>query len=109
MRGISRTVIARDASGRVEDAACTGASARWTELEGHHERARTSTDSAAAVDAVRREFCAGCPAIAACRNWAEIEQYDGLAAGAVYSGGRVMPDGWIAGRPGRRGQEKAAS
>lgn len=112
MRDMSRDVIARDASGRVEEAACRGAGSRWTELEARHEAARTSTSSAAVVNAARKEFCFGCQALAACHSWAEIEQYDGLAAGAAYSRGRVMPAEWISGRPGRpgrRGQEQAAS
>lgn len=109
MRDMSRNVLARDASSRVDEAACRGQGEKWTELEARHENARTAKSSAVVVNTARKEFCFGCPALAACSRWAEIEQYDGLAAGAAYSRGTAMPTDWISNRPGRRSREKAAS
>lgn len=98
MRPMSQVVLARQASWHLADANCAGAAGQWAQWEAQHMRASTRRRAAAAVrDAAA--LCRDCPALAACADWAETEQYTGLAAGAVYENGRRRSDGWVAPGP----------
>lgn len=101
MRGISREVLARSATQQVRDAQCAAAGARWNVLEASHDKATSPVESSEIVRKVRSEFCDSCPALAACEQWAQTEQYTGLAAGAAYANGKCKPVAWVSRRPGR--------
>jgi len=98
MRPMSRVVLARQASWQLADANCAGAAGQWAQWEAEHHRASTSLQAAAAVRAAAA-LCRDCPALAACADWAEPEQYTGLAAGTMYENGRRRPEGWLAPGP----------
>lgn len=108
MKRQSRDVLAADAASRIVDANCGDESEAWNALEARHEEANFPPPSAAVVDDARKRFCDGCPAFAACAQWAEAEQYTGLAAGAAYLRGERKPARWVSRRSGRPVLEQAS-
>lgn len=66
---------------------CKGESAWWVSIEIDHELARTpGAARAAATPAL--QMCTACPVLELCDQWAEAEQYTGLAAGYAWVNGR---------------------
>ena len=82
MRGIDRQVLARDASAALVAAACKEQRDLWNRYEDEHAAAVTK-EQARKVAGPLLEVCAPCPIIQACRRWAEVDQYPGIAAGAA--------------------------
>lgn len=87
MRGISRQILARDAAAQLKQAACRGSAALWTRHERAHEQAQTR-DEADQVALGALVLCDACPVVSLCQEWASIEAYTGLAAGAAWLNGR---------------------
>jgi hypothetical protein len=106
VRPMSRETLARDAALRlaVSDipiGACAGQGRTWSSLEHEHRQARTESATRALIEGVRRDFCDTCPALLACGQWAQVQAYTGLAAGAAYEKGKRKEATWVVG-PGRR-------
>ena len=40
-------------------------------------------------------ICGTCPVLEACRDWASIDQYTGIAGGAAWVEGREKPAYWV--------------
>lgn len=108
MKRQSRNILAADATSRINDANCRDESGAWNALEARHEEVNFPPSSAEVVAAARKRFCDGCPAFTACAQWAEAEQYTGLAAGAAYLRGERKPATWVSRRSGRPGLEQAS-
>lgn len=66
---------------------CKGQSAWWVSIEIDHELARTACAARAAATPAL-QMCAGCPVLELCDQWAEVEQYTGLAASYAWVNGR---------------------
>lgn len=65
----------------------------WGVAERDHGAAMTKwTARVAAAPAI--EMCTGCPALAHCAEWAEIDRYTGLAAGKAWIDGGPRPAEW---------------
>jgi hypothetical protein len=92
MRPTFMAFRARQLTVQITDAACKGTGQWWSEQEANHCDATTPT---AAVEAASPALalCARCPKIdqAFCAERAELDDYTGLAAGAVYLNGRALP------------------
>lgn len=91
MRPLSREALARQEAAKLAAATvptgdCAGRGARITELEAEHRRGG-AVGALGAVAQLRAEFCHDCPALLACANWAAVQEYTGLAAGAAYVDG----------------------
>jgi hypothetical protein len=107
MRPLSRETLAREAAARLAvsrlaEGGCAGQGTTWSELEQRHRRARTETAAREVVDEIRHDFCGGCPALLGCGQWAQVQRYTGLAAGAAYEAGVRKEATWAVGPPGRR-------
>lgn len=88
MRGISRVVLARDAAAYLGDGACRELGQMWNQ----HERvlaAAGDVDEQAKAAAARPllEVCGTCPVRQSCREWAELDDYTGVAGGVVLVNG----------------------
>lgn len=94
MRGIDRQVLARDASAALVAAACKEQRDLWNRYEDEHAAAVTKEQARAAAEPLL-EVCAPCPIIQACRRWAEVDQYTGIAAGAAWLNGQERPVHWV--------------
>jgi hypothetical protein len=100
--------LAREAASRLavsqlaDGGACAGQGSTWSALESRHRRARTEAAAREVVDVIRREFCTGCPALLGCGQWAQVQLYTGLAAGAPYEAGERKPATWVVRPSGRR-------
>jgi hypothetical protein len=106
MRPMSREVLARDAASRVAastmpEGRCAGQGDRWTQLEQRHRRAGAEK-AQDVIEEISRDFCHGCPARVGCAQWASVQQYTGLAAGAAYEEGERQDPVWSVPRSGRR-------
>lgn len=106
MRPLSREVLARDAASRLAAAsmpegACAGQGQKWTELERQHRRSRAA-QAHDVIEEIRRDFCDGCPARTGCAQWATVQQYTGLAAGAAYEQGERQEQTWSVPRARRK-------
>lgn len=107
MRPLSREMLAREAAARLAvslmaEGVCSGQGKAWSGLEKQHRRARTAAEARRVVDEIRRDFCGGCPALLGCGQWAQVQQYTGLAAGAAYEAGERKEAAWMVGPPGGR-------
>lgn len=105
MRPQSREVLARDAASRMvaatmPEGACAGQGEKWTQLEQQHRRSGAGK-AQAVVEQIRRDFCDGCPARVGCAQWASVQEYTGLAAGAAYELGERQDPAWSVPRSGR--------
>lgn len=87
MRPISKRHLARLLAYQLRDAACHGQGVWWSEQEAKVDQADSVTG---AVDAAAAaiSLCARCPVVDICAQRAEIDSYDGIAAGTVYHNGR---------------------
>lgn len=73
--------------------ACREHGQAWGVAERDHSAANTKwTARVAAAPAL--EMCIGCPALAQCAEWAEIDRYTGLAAGTAWIDGEPRPAEW---------------
>ena len=109
MRPLSREVLARENAARLTatrlldtgGAACEGHGATWSELEQRHRTVCTEAEARELIEEIRTRFCGGCPLRLGCAQWAQTQEYTGLAAGAAYEKGTRMDASWVV-RPGRR-------
>jgi hypothetical protein len=90
VRRLSRNVLARDATARIRPAACKEQSRLWTAAEAAHEAASTAGEAELAA-APALQFCADCPVMGVCAQWAEVDEYTGLAAGQAWVNGKPRP------------------
>jgi hypothetical protein len=92
MRPVSKAFLARQLTLAITHAACKGKGEWWSEHEADHSAATTPP---AAVEAAgpALDLCSRCPKIdqVLCAERAELDDYTGLAAGAVYLNGRALP------------------
>ncbi len=96
MRGISRTVLARDAAWKLDDGDCKELTERWAAWEKAYLAADTLTERARAL--VDPAFvCEQCPITTECADLAELSGYTGIAGGRAYRNGR--PDTYRARDP----------
>lgn len=87
MKGISRTVLARDLAAQLHYAAqCAGRKEFWTEHEQAWFAAPTRREAEQAAEPALA-ICAGCPVIDLCEAWAATDKYTGLAAGKMWRNG----------------------
>ena len=103
LQGKNRVVLARAAAAvLVEEAACRPDRQLWDRQEKLHAAARTCEAARAAAEPLV-EICATCPHQAGrCAEWAEVDQYTGIAAGRAWVNGKERPVHWIARQsPGR--------
>lgn len=94
MRGMDREVVARDEAARLYAAACKESRAVWDRQERLHAAARSQVVAAKAARPLLR-ICGGCPIVAECRSWAEVDRYTGIAAGAAWVNGVEKPTHWV--------------
>jgi hypothetical protein len=94
MRGIDRQVLARDASAALVAAACKGHQELWDRCEDEHAAATTKEQARRAAEPLV-ELCTSCPITQACRGWAEVDQYTGVAAGTAWLNGKPRPVHWV--------------
>lgn len=111
MRPLSREVLARNAASRMVAATmpvgeCVGRGAQWSELERRHRRSGQE-GAAAVIEEIRSDFCHSCPALLGCAQWASVQEYTGLAAGAAYELGQRQSVTWSVPRSG--GSRRKAS
>lgn len=66
--------------------ACARPNTGWSHAEAEHNRARNRKQALRAANKVS-DYCVTCPVVEACATWAELEEYDGLAAGAKWING----------------------
>jgi hypothetical protein len=89
---------AQSAAARLLAAACRGQSRLWAEQEHRHEFALTPADAVAAAEPLL-EFCIACPIVTECEQWAEAEEFDGIAAGSAWAAGDKRPVDWVRSQP----------
>lgn len=94
MKGIDRQVLAQDASAALVAAACKDRRDLWNLHEDEHAVATTKDQARRAAEPLL-EVCATCPIIQACRRWAEVDQYTGIAAGTAWLNGKPRPVHWV--------------
>ncbi|MEG9225245.1 hypothetical protein [Aeromicrobium sp. Sec7.5] len=108
LRLSSRDARAAEASARLDRASCVGREAEWAEVEHRWAEAR-SVDEAVEAAAPLIEICQGCPVLAACAQWAEIDRYTGVAGGRPLVRGVHRPYAWVHRRvPDREEQDAPA-
>lgn len=93
MRPISRRVLNQQqafAFTQADTAPCRGLGQWWSQREAAHNTARTPHDAEAAA-APALQLCSRCPIVDACAEFADVAEYTGLAAGAVYFDGVRSP------------------
>ena len=90
----NRAVLARHAAARLIAAACRDKRDLWNLQEHLHEQATTEDEAHAAADPLLR-ICANCRIVAACRDWASVDDYTGIAAGAAWVNGKQKPVEWV--------------
>lgn len=86
MRPISRSFLAQQLTHELAAAECRGQGDWWSEQEAGVEHASTAGDAAAAARAAIA-VCDHCPVWLVCAERAELDRYDGIAAGAIYRNG----------------------
>lgn len=92
VRGISRTVLATHAMNQIIDPACANDAALWSSLErGAPWRARGNPERLTTALRTIAPICSTCPALLACGQWAQTDEYSGFAAGAIYVDGERNP------------------
>lgn len=96
---MNRDVLARDAAARLDPAACREQQGLWDAQERAHETAATAAEAAHAAT-LALALCDGCPVSGWCAQWAEIDEYTGLAAGGAWVNGKPRPVHWVRGRSG---------
>lgn len=79
-------VRARAAAAALYAAACKEERVLWDTQERLHSEALTSTLAMQAAEPLLA-VCSSCPVRPACRTWAEVDGYTGIAAGASYVNG----------------------
>ena len=94
MRGIDRQVLARDASAALFAAACKEQRDLWNRCEEEHATAVTTGQARRAAEPLL-EVCGGCPIVPACRRWAEVDHYTGVAGGTAWLNGKERPVHWV--------------
>lgn len=87
-------VLAQDAAFKISDPACEHHGAAWNQAEAEHAAALTQRQAREAAEPLRR-ICQGCPALAACARWAQIDEYTGIAAATAWVNGRTRPLHWV--------------
>lgn len=110
---MSRAALARTAAAQLSAVgmplgACAGRSRLWSLLEWAHRRSSKPDEAAEVIAVIRGEFCDSCPALRACRNFAQTAGYTGLAAGKAYEEGQEQEPTWVAPRPGRVARRSAS-
>lgn len=94
MRSMSRTVLAIDAAWKLDAGACRGLGRFWSQHESRHGAAPNGQVAAEAA-APLLEVCATCPVLNLCEQWAQIDQYTGIAAGTAWVNGARKPPHWV--------------
>ncbi|WP_229053188.1 hypothetical protein [Aeromicrobium sp. Leaf350] len=94
LRPSTRDLLAASATAQLAGASCAGREIEWADGERSWTSARSaSTALAAAAPLV--DICEGCPVIAACATWAELDHYTGIAGGRPYVRGFPRPYAWV--------------
>lgn len=78
----------------------------WTRREVLHARATTREEAASATGPALK-LCARCPFYDTCEQWAQLDDYTGLAAGSVYINGRRRKADTVIPRPPQRPRRSA--
>lgn len=94
MRGVDRQALAQNASAVLVAAACKAHSDLWNRYEDQHAAATTKEQARQAAEPLL-EVCSGCPVAQACRRWAEVDEYTGIAAGTAWLNGTERPVHWV--------------
>lgn len=108
MRPMSRSALARHeaatlaARHRGQEGGCGIGGKTLRVLERAHRRTTDPVEAAQIIEALRDDFCARCPLLVGCADWARVEKYTGLAAGAAYEKGVAQPPEWTVPKPGRQ-------
>lgn len=94
MRGLDRAVLARAALWAVDRPECEHRGELWNTREALHAEA---PNQQAAFDAATPllAICGTCPVVDACRQWAEIDEYTGIAGAGAWVNGIEKPPHWV--------------
>lgn len=85
-----KEVLAQAAAYRLAAAACGEESETWNRQEQLHDEARSQAAARAAAVPLL-QICSVCPVVRECRDWAMVDEYTGIAAGAAWVDGRQKP------------------
>ena len=94
MRGVDQRVLAQGKSFALVAAACKELRALWDQHEQAHATAATHEEARRSA-APLLKVCAACPVTVACREWARIDGYTGIAAGQAWRNGEPRPTHWL--------------
>ena len=97
----SKVVLAQHAAAQLVAAACGEERDTWNRQEQLHDAATTQAAARAAATPLLA-ICASCPIVAECRQWAVVDEYTGIAAGAAWVNGVEKQAHWVPRRPPRR-------
>lgn len=84
----------------INGAPCKGRGKWWSQREVLHAKAITREEAAAATRPALK-LCRRCPFYEECEQWAQLDEYTGLAAGSVYINGRRRKEDTVIPRPPR--------
>ena len=90
----SRAVLAQAASAHIRETPCKEQQHLWNVQETAHAQAATSDQARDAAQPLL-DLCAACPLIEACREWAALDRYTGIAAGQAWVDGSPRPLHWL--------------
>lgn len=85
----------------IDGGLCKGRGAWWSRREALHARATTREEAAAATRPAIK-LCSRCPFYDECEQWAQLDDYTGIAAGTVYINGRRRKEDTVIPRPPQR-------
>jgi len=88
MSGRNVRVLARDAAARLRDAACKEKRDLWNAGEATMEATEDRAEALAAAEPLLEVCWSGCLVRDACREWARIDRYTGVAGGEVVHNGK---------------------
>lgn len=94
MSSRDKEVLAQAAAARLTGAACAGQGETWDLQEQMHAVAGSQAKAWAAAEPLVA-ICARCPIVAECCEWALVDEYTGIAAGAAWVNGVEKPAHWI--------------
>lgn len=94
MKRGDRELLAREAAKVLVAAACAGMREFWDRYEQLHDRASTQDGARRAAEPLL-SVCAACPIITACRTWARLDRYTGIAGGGAWIKGKPRPAHFI--------------
>lgn len=98
MSGHHDPYLAQQVIFEIDGAACKGRGKWWSRQEVRHAAARTREEAAVAATPALK-LCRRCPFYDECEQWAQLDNYTGLAAGSVYINGRRRKPDTVIQRP----------